>query len=222
MELLAAGNFDEVVVATGVLPRQVQIEGIDHPKVLSYIEVLKGLMPVGERVAIIGAGGIGFDVAEFLSQEGESTSLKVEAFMEEWGVDMDYNHRGALTKPDPEPPARQVYLCQRSKGKPGAGLGKTTGWVHRLALRRRNVKMLSEVQYQRIDDQGLHLNVKGEPLVLEVDNIIICAGQEPLRDLWEPLRDKGITVHLIGGADEARELDAKRAIYQAGWLAAGM
>ena len=222
VELLAAGNFDEVVVATGVLPRQVQIEGIDHPKVLSYIEVLKGLMPVGERVAIIGAGGIGFDVAEFLSQEGESTSLKVEAFMEEWGVDMDYNHRGALTKPDPEPPARQVYLCQRSKGKPGAGLGKTTGWVHRLALRRRNVKMLSEVQYQRIDDQGLHLNVKGEPLVLEVDNIIICAGQEPLRDLWEPLRDKGITVHLIGGADEARELDAKRAIYQASWLAAGM
>ena len=142
--------------------------------------------------------------------------------MEEWGVDMNYNHRGALAKPDPEPPARQIFLCQRSKGKLGAGLGKTTGWVHRTALRRRNVKMLSEVQYERIDDQGLHLTVKGEPRVLEVDNVVICAGQKPLRDLWAPLREKGITVHLIGGADEARELDAKRAIYQASWLAAGV
>ena len=220
--LLASQGFDEVVVATGVAPRQVRIEGIEHPKVLSYIEVLKGIMPVGERVAIIGAGGIGFDVAEFLSHEGESSSLNVAAFMEEWGVDMNYNHRGALAKPDPEPPARQIFLCQRSKGKLGAGLGKTTGWVHRTALRRRNVKMLSEVQYQRINDQGLHLTVKGESKVLEVDNVIICAGQEPLRDLWEPLREKGLTVHLIGGADEARELDAKRAIYQASWLAAGV
>ncbi|MCO6486779.1 MAG: NADPH-dependent 2,4-dienoyl-CoA reductase [Phaeodactylibacter sp.] len=222
VELLAGQGFDEVVIATGVLPRQVQIEGIGHPKVLSYIEVLKGLMPVGERVAIIGAGGIGFDVAEFLSQEGESTSLNVAAFMEEWGVDMDYNNRGAITKPDPGQPARQIYLCQRSKGKLGAGLGKTTGWVHRTALRRRNVKMLSEVQYERIDDQGLHLTVKGEQRVLEVDNVVICAGQEPLRDLWAPLKEKGTTVHLIGGADEARELDAKRAIYQASWLAAGI
>ena len=220
--LLASQGFDEVVVATGVAPRQVRIEGIEHPMVLSYIEVLKGIMPVGERVAIIGAGGIGFDVAEFLSHEGESTSLNVAAFMEEWGVDMNYNHRGALAKPDPEPPARQIFLCQRSKGKLGAGLGKTTGWVHRTALRRRNVKMFSEVQYQRIDDMGLHLTVKGESKVLEVDNVIICAGQEPLRDLWAPLREKGLTVHLIGGADEARELDAKRAIYQASWLAAGV
>jgi len=220
--LLVKQGFDEVVIATGVLPRQVELEGIDHPKVLSYIEVLKGLMPVGGRVAIIGAGGIGFDVAEFLSQEGEPSSLNVEAFMEEWGVDMDYRNRGAITKPAPELPARQVYLCQRSKGKLGAGLGKTTGWVHRTALRRRNVKMLSDVQYVRIDGQGLHLTVKGEPRVLEVDNVVICAGQEPLRDLWEPLKEKGIKVHLIGGADEARELDAKRAIYQASWLAAGV
>ncbi|MCB0582336.1 MAG: FAD-dependent oxidoreductase, partial [Phaeodactylibacter sp.] len=220
--LLVKQGFDEVVIATGVLPRQVQLEGIGHPKVLSYIEVLKGLMPVGERVAIIGAGGIGFDVAEFLTHEGEPASLNVEAFMEEWGVDMDYNNRGALTQPAPEPPARQVFLCQRSKGKPGAGLGKTTGWVHRTALRRRNVKMLSEVQYERIDDQGLHLTVKGKPRLLEVDNVVICAGQEPLRDLWAPLKEKGVTVHLIGGADEARELDAKRAIYQASWLAAGV
>ena len=220
--LLASQGFEEVVIATGVLPRQIQLEGIDHPKVLSYIEVLKGIKAVGARVAVIGAGGIGFDVAEFLSHDGEPTSLNVAAFMEEWGVDMQYSNRGALTKPRPEPPARQIYLCQRSKGKPGAGLGKTTGWVHRTALRRRNVKMLSEVSYQRIDDQGLHIIVKGEPRILEVDHVVICAGQEPLRDLWEPLREKGAAVHLIGGADEARELDAKRAIYQASWLAAGV
>jgi 2,4-dienoyl-CoA reductase (NADPH2) len=219
-EDLIEGAFDEVVLATGVSPREIKMEGIGHPKVLSYVEVLKHHADVGERVAIIGAGGIGFDVAEFLSQHGQSSSLNVAAFMEEWGVDMKYKERGALTQPDPEPPAREIYLMQRSKGKVGAGLGKTTGWIHRKSLKDRKVKMLGEVQYQKIDDQGLHITHKGAPRLLEVDHIIICAGQEPLRNLWQPLQDKGIKVHLIGGADEARELDAKRAINQAAWLAA--
>ena len=221
-DMLLNGGFDEVVLCTGVAPRQIELEGIDHPKVLSYIDVLRNKKPVGKRVAIIGAGGIGFDVAEFLSQEGEPSSLHIPAFMEEWGVDMAYQNRGALIAPSPEPPARKIYLCQRSKGKPGAGLGKTTGWIHRSSLRMKKVAMLAEVQYERIDDQGLHLTVKGDPQVLEVDHIILCAGQEPLRDLWEPLQAKGISPHLIGGADEARELDAKRAINQAAWLAAAI
>ncbi len=215
-------DFDEVALATGVLPRQIQLEGIDHPKVLGYIDVLKHNKPVGNSVALIGAGGIGFDVAEFLTQEGESPSVNVEAFMAEWGVDMAYERRGAVAKPKPEAPARQVYLLQRSQGKVGAGLGKTTGWIHRASLKMKNVKMLGEVQYQRIDDDGLHILVKGEPQVLKVDNIVICAGQEPLRELYEPLQALGIPVHLIGGADEARELDAKRAIEQATSVAIGV
>ena len=222
VEMLTRQGFDEVVLATGVLPRQIPLEGVSHSKVLSYIDVLKGEKTVGQRVAIIGAGGIGFDVAEFLSHQGASSSLDVKAFMEEWGVDMKYNNRGALAMPEPEASAREIYLCQRSKGKLGAGLGKTTGWVHRAALRRRKVKMLSEVQYERVDDQGLHLSLKGKPQLLEVDHVVICAGQEPLRGLLAPLQDKGIKVHLIGGAHEAKELDAKRAIYQASWLAAGL
>lgn len=208
-------EFDEVALATGVLPRQIKLEGIDHPKVLGYVDVLKHKKTVGKSVALIGAGGIGFDVAEFLTQEGESPSVNVEAFMEEWGVDMDYEHRGALAKPKPETPAREVYLLQRSEGKIGAGLGKTTGWIHRASLKMKNVKMLGEVQYQRIDDEGLHILIKGTPQVLKVDNVVICAGQEPLRELYEPLQTLGIPVHLVGGADEARELDAKRAIEQA-------
>jgi 2,4-dienoyl-CoA reductase (NADPH2) len=208
-------GFDEVALATGVLPRQIQLEGIDHPKVLGYIDVLKHNKPVGKSVALIGAGGIGFDVAEFLTQEGESPSLHVAEFMAEWGVDMDYENRGALTKPEPEAPAREVYLLQRSEGKLGANLGKTTGWIHRASLRKKGVKMIGEVQYQRIDDEGLHILVRDEPQVLKVDNVVICAGQEPLRDLYEPLQALGMPVHLVGGADEARELDAKRAIDQA-------
>lgn len=219
-ELLAEGGFAEVLIATGVAPRQVQLEGIEHPKVLSYIDVLKHGQPVGQRVAIIGAGGIGFDLAEFLSQEGENPSLNISAFMEEWGVDMSYQQRGAIGRPAPAAPGRQIFLCQRSKGKPGAGLGKTTGWIHRSSLRYKGVEMLPEVQYQRIDDQGLHLTVKGQPRLLEVDHIIVCAGQSPLRDLLEPLQARGIPAQLIGGAHEARELDAKRAISQAAWLAA--
>jgi len=208
-------GFDEVALATGVLPRQIQLDGIDHPKVLGYVDVLKHNKPVGNSVALIGAGGIGFDVAEFLTQEGESPSLHVAEFMAEWGVDMDYENRGALTKPQPEAPAREVYLLQRSKGKLGANLGKTTGWIHRTSLRKKGVKMIGEVTYQRIDDEGLHILVNDEPRVLKVDNVVICAGQVPLRDLYEPLQTLGIPVHLVGGADEARELDAKRAIDQA-------
>ena len=219
-ELLAERGFAEVLIATGVAPRQVKLEGIEHPKVLSYIDVLKHGQPVGQRVAIIGAGGIGFDLAEFLSQEGENPSLDISAFMEEWGVDMSYQQRGAIGRPAPAAPGRQIFLCQRSKGKPGAGLGKTTGWIHRSSLRYKGVEMLPEVQYQRIDDQGLHLTVKGQPRLLEVEHIIVCAGQSPLRDLLEPLQARGIPAHLIGGAHEARELDAKRAISQAAWLAA--
>ncbi|MCG8326509.1 MAG: NADPH-dependent 2,4-dienoyl-CoA reductase [Chitinophagales bacterium] len=215
-------GYDEVILATGVNPRQIQLPGIDHPKVLSYIDVLKHKKPVGQKVALIGAGGIGFDVAEYLSQNGTSSSLNIPSFMQEWGVDMNYNQAGALTQPQHEAPVRELYLMQRSKGKLGAGLGKTTGWIHRKSLRDRQVKMLGEVQYQKIDDQGLHITVKGAPQTLEVDNIIICAGQEPLRELWQPLQDQGIKVHLIGGADEARELDAKRAIKQASWLAAAI
>ncbi len=208
-----------MTIATGVRPRALQLEGIDHPKVLGYIDVLKHQKPVGKSVAIIGAGGIGFDVAEYLAHQGESPSLEVAAFMQEWGVDMTYQKRGALTQPQPEAPAREIYLLQRSAGKPGAKLAKTTGWIHRASLKMKQVQMISEVQYQRIDNAGLHITVKGAPRLLPVDHVIICAGQEPLRELYEPLQQLGIPVHLIGGADEARELDAKRAIDQATRLA---
>jgi len=221
-ELLKGQGFEEVALATGVLPRRIQLHGIGHPKVLSYVEVLQERQPVGERVAIIGAGGIGFDVSEYLTHSAPEQPQEVGAFLEEWGVDQEYAARGALTTAKPKPPARQIYLLQRSKGKPGAGLGKTTGWVHRKSLRKKGVEMLSEVQYQRIDDQGLHILHKGQPRTLEVDNIVVCAGQEPLRELQEPLESLGLRVHLIGGADEARELDAKRAISQASWLAAAV
>jgi len=221
-ELLKGQGFEEIALATGVLPRRIQLEGIDHPKVLSYVEVLQERQPVGERVAIIGAGGIGFDVSEYLTHSAPEQPQEVGAFLEEWGVDQAYAARGALTKAKPEPPARQIYLLQRSKGKPGASLGKTTGWIHRKSLRKKGVEMLSEVQYQRIDDQGLHILQQGEPRVLEVDHVVVCAGQEPLRELQEPLESLGLRVHLIGGADEARELDAKRAISQASWLAAAV
>ncbi|MDX1939302.1 MAG: NADPH-dependent 2,4-dienoyl-CoA reductase [Saprospiraceae bacterium] len=208
-------NFDEVALATGVSPRQIKIEGIDHPKVLSYLDVLKYEKPVGKSVALIGAGGIGFDVAEFLTQEGESPSLNVEEFMQEWGVDMSYQQRGALTKPKPEASPRQVFLLQRSKDKPGYRLGKTTGWIHRTSLKMKQVQMFSEVEYHKIDDEGFHVTIKGEPQILKVDNVIVCAGQEPMRELYEPLQQLKIPVHLIGGAYEAAELDAKRAIRQA-------
>ncbi len=217
-EQLWQQQFDEVVLATGVLPRQIQLEGIDHPKVLSYLDVLKHEKPVGDKVAIIGSGGIGFDVAEYLTHPA-AESQNIAGFMAEWGVDMGYRHAGALQKPEPVKAARLIYLLQRSAGKTGANLGKTTGWIHRSSLKQRKVQMLTEVQYVKVDDAGLHVLVKGEPRLLEVDHVVICAGQEPLKALFQPLVEKGMKVHLIGGADEARELDAKRAIDQAYRLA---
>ncbi len=215
-------QFDEVILATGVTPRTLQIEGIDHPSVLSYIDVLKDKKPVGKRVALIGAGGIGFDVAEFLAQEGASTSLDAAAFMAEWGVDMAYQKGGALTKPHPENSPRTIYLLQRTKGKVGAKLGKTTGWIHRSSLKMKKVETMDGVTYEKIDDKGLHINIDGFYQLLEVDNVVICAGQECLNALLEPLKAAGVSTHIIGGAFEALELDAKRAIEQGSKLAAAL
>jgi 2,4-dienoyl-CoA reductase (NADPH2) len=215
-------GFDEVILATGVTPRKSGFEGEDHPKVLSYIDVLYHKKPVGKSVAIIGAGGIGFDVAEYLAHDSEeaSPSLNVEAFMKEWGVDMDYARGGAIKMPEPAPSAREIYLLKRSTGKHGKNLGKTTGWIHRASLKMKEVNMISQAVYEKVDDGGLHFSVNGEKRVLPVDNVVICAGQEPLRALLAPLEKAGMNVHLVGGSDEARELDAKRAIDQGARLAA--
>ena len=219
---LLAQNFDDIIIATGVTPRKLSFEGVNHPKVLNYVDVLLHKKPVGKSVAIIGAGGIGFDVAEYLSHEGESTSLNVVQFLKEWGVDHNYEQGGALTQPEIYPSPREIFLLQRSKGKLGSRLGKTTGWIHRASLKKKKVNMISMVQYQKVDDEGLHILVNKKPELLRVDNVIICAGQEPKRELLDALRGKGVAVHLIGGADEARELDAKRAIDQGVRLAAGI
>lgn len=223
VEELKSGGYDEVILATGITPRIPGIPGEDHEKVLSYIDVLKHNKPVGEKVAIIGAGGIGFDVAEFLTHEGESTSLDVEAFMKEWGVDMDNEVRGGIAGIEPEfqQPEREIFMMQRSEGKMGAKLGKTTGWIHRTNLKKKNVKMMTNVAYHQIDDQGLHITLNGkENVVIEADNIILCAGQLSENSLYQPLVDAGVNVHLVGGADVAAELDAKRAINQASRMAA--
>jgi 2,4-dienoyl-CoA reductase (NADPH2) len=190
--------------------------------VISYLDVLQGHVEVGKKVAIIGAGGIGFDVAEFLVQEGESPSLDTKRWMSEWGVDANFHTEGGLVPPRPEPPARQVWLLQRTTGKPGAKLGKTTGWIHRSTLKAKGVKMLGSVEYLGVDDSGLHIRVDGSAQTLPVDHIIICAGQEPRRDLFDALQARGQRAHLIGGADIAAELDAKRAIAHGSQLAAGL
>ena len=211
-EDLTGGDFDEVVIATGVRPRRPELAGIDHPKVLSYVDVLEGARPVGRRVAIIGAGGIGFDVAEFLVQESEP---ELAEFMAEWGVDQGYGERGGLlAQPAAATPIREITLLQRKAGKPGAGLGKSTGWIHRSALQMKNVTMIPGVSYHGIDDEGLHFTAGEERQVLDVDTIVVCAGQEPLRELYDAVEATGIKTHLIGGADEAAELDARRAIEQ--------
>lgn len=219
---LLAEKYDEVVVASGVTPRTPDIEGIDRPDVLSYVDVLLHKKTVGRRVAIIGAGGIGFDVAQYVTHQGPSTSLDRNAFLKEWGVDRDYNHPGGLTATRPPMPRveREVYLLQRKTNKIGETLGKTTGWIHRVNLKQRNVAMINGVTYTKIDDRGLHIILKDTPKVLEVDTVIICAGQEPLRDVKDELESRGMPVHLIGGADFAVELDAKRAIDQGARLAA--
>ncbi|NNF32905.1 MAG: NADPH-dependent 2,4-dienoyl-CoA reductase [Saprospiraceae bacterium] len=218
-ELIEKG-YDEVILATGVSPRIPELEGIDHPKVLSYVDVLYHKKPVGETVAIVGGGGIGFDVAEYLAHQGESLSFNKDAYMKEWGVDTDYQEPGAVAPPDPVPPARKIFFLKRSKGKHGKNLGKTTGWIHRASLVMKKVVMMANVTYRKIDDEGLHITVIEQDRILPVDNVVICAGQEPLRDLYEELNEKGIKTHLIGGADEAKELDAKRAINQAAYLVA--
>ena len=224
---LLAGRFDEIALATGVTPRDPRIAGATEQaaagRVLSYVEVLSRARPVGPRVAIVGAGGIGFDVAEFLVSEGHSTALDLEAWLREWGVTDPERARGGLAPPQMAPPARQVRLLQRKAAPFGKGLGKTTGWIHRAALRAKRVEMIGGVNYERIDARGLHVSF-GErherPMLIEVDTIVLCAGQEPLRALEAPLRAAGARVHLIGGADVAAELDAKRAIDQGSRLAA--
>ncbi|MFD8823038.1 FAD-dependent oxidoreductase [Streptomyces sp. NPDC059605] len=218
----ALDGFDEIVLATGVTPRSPAIPGLDHPSVVGYLDVLRDGAPVGDRVAIIGAGGIGFDVAEFLTDSGESASLDPEVFFRQWGVDTDYRERGGLRAPERPKAPRSVHLLQRGTGKVGAGLGKTTGWIHRTELRHRGVTTVAGATYDRIDDEGLHLTVDGEQHLLPVDTVVICAGQEPNRGLYEELLAAGRPAHLIGGADVAAELDAKRAIRQGTELAASL
>ncbi len=215
-------GFDEIVLATGVNPRRVDFEGHAHPKVVGYLDVLRGDIVPGRRVAIVGAGGIGFDVGEFLVQEGASPSLDVGQWMAEWGVDPAFESAGGLRPPRVAPPPREIWLLQRSPGRPGARLGKTTGWIHRSTLKHKGVRMIGGVEYLAVDDEGFHLRVDGQPQLLPVDHVVVCAGQEPRRDLLEPLQAAGHRVHLIGGADVAAELDAKRAIAQACRLAASL
>ncbi|MFZ4480479.1 MAG: FAD-dependent oxidoreductase [Rhodoferax sp.] len=221
-QMLLAGGFDEVIVATGIEPRRPALEGIDHPKVMGYIDAILGRQPVGERVAIMGAGGIGFDVAELISHAGPSASLNIDVFAREWGIDFVNHPRGGVTGVTPQTAAadRQVTLLQRKTDPVGRSLGRTTGWAHRLTLSRRGVRMINGVEYLCIDDLGLHTRVNGEPRLFEVDTVIVCAGQTPLRTLFDALQSSGLKATLVGGAFEATELDAKRAIAQASELAA--
>ncbi|ARU89100.1 NADPH-dependent 2,4-dienoyl-CoA reductase [Pseudomonas sp. M30-35] len=220
---LVAGGFDEVILATGIAPRTPDIPGIDNAKVINYLDAILQRKPVGEKVAVIGAGGIGFDVSEFITHAGTATSLNRDAFWKEWGIDGQLEARGGVAgiTAEPHTPARQVFLLQRKKTKVGDGLGKTTGWIHRAGLKNKQVQMLNNVQYLKVDDAGLHISIAdAEAQVLPVDTIIVCAGQDPLRELHEGLQAAGQSVHLIGGADVAAELDAKRAINQGSRLAA--
>jgi len=226
---LAAGGYGAVVLATGVTPRDPRIEGDEEfraaGKVISYVDLLLHGRPAGPRVAVIGAGGIGFDVSEYLVSEGHSTTLDTAAWLREWGVADPAVARGGLGRPELAPPVRQVYLLQRKAAPLGKGLGKTTGWIHRAQLKMKRVEMIGGVNYERIDARGLHVTygeAREKPQLLEVDTVVLCAGQEPARELAEPLRAKGLEVHLIGGADVAAELDAKRAIEQATRLAASL
>lgn len=213
-------DFDEVILATGVTPRIPAIDGVDHPSVVTYLDVITGKVEVGKTVAILGAGGIGFDVAEFLTHHKPSLTLQPEKWNKEWGVDTSYRSRGGLLhEREIEPSPRQVTMFQRKASKMGKGLGKTTGWIHRAALSHKDVEMVTGASYSKIDDAGLHVQVQGEDKIFEVDHVVLCTGQEPLRKMHDELTADGITVHLIGGADVASELDAKRAIRQGTELA---
>ena len=221
VDQLNNSDFDEVIVATGITPRMPQIIGIDHPSVLSYIDVILNKKPLGNRVAIIGAGGIGFDTAEYISHSGQSSSLKIEEFMDEWGIDMSLKARGGIEgcNPKVQSSPREIYLLQRKTSKIGSGLGKTTGWIHRAGLAKKQVKMINGCHYERIDDQGLHMRINDQLEILAVDNIVICAGQDPLTEITNGLK---LPFHLIGGADSAKELDAKTAIAQGTKVAASL
>jgi 2,4-dienoyl-CoA reductase (NADPH2) len=217
------GAFDDVILATGIVPRTPAIPGIEHPKVASYVEIVEGRKRAGKRVAIVGAGGIGFDVAELLTEDhpadghasdGRHDDPAIAAFCAEWGIDAEFAHRGGVKTAHENLSPRQLWLLQRKTEKVGTGLAKTTGWIRRTLLKRRGVAMLAGVEYDRIDDAGLHIRIDGKPQLLEVDTIVICAGQEPRRELVASLEAAGITAQLIGGADVALELDAKRAIDQ--------
>ena len=217
---LQARGYDAVIVATGVNPRDPRIPGQDHPMVIGYRDAIANGCPIGKRVAIIGAGGIGFDVAEFLTQDAPSPTTDISRWTREWGVDTSLEQRGGLGKPEIEPSPREVWLLQRTAGRPGRRLNKTTGWVHRAALKAKGVKMLGGVTYVKIDDAGLHITLDGKPQTLVVDNVIVCAGQESNHALADELRARDVTVYVIGGADVAAELDAVRAIAQGTRLAA--
>ena len=216
-EPVMADKYDNVILATGIIPRKPKIKGIDHPKVVSYIDVLKNKVNVGSSVALIGAGGIGFDVAEYLSHKGESTSISTSSFMKEWGVDMSFLARGGIEgmKPSLLKTDRKIYLLQRKNGKVGAGLGKTTGWIHRFTLRNKDVKMINNVTYTKIDDKGLHFTRNQKEVILEVDHIVICAGQLSNNSIFESCKLVNPNTEIIGGAFHASELDAKKAIDQA-------
>ena len=221
---LTSAGYEHVVVATGISPRMPDLEGIDHPKVVSYIDVIRGRVKVGKTVAVMGAGGIGFDVSELVTHSGVSAAMDKDVFAREWGVDFNNHPRGGVTGvvPQVEAADRQVFLLQRKSTRVGRGLGKTTGWTHRMSLVKRGVQMMNGLEYHRIDDQGLHVSVEGVPQVLEVDTVIICAGQLPKRSLYDDLAGANIAISLIGGAFEAAELDAKAAIKQASELAAAI
>ena len=218
-EMLDQGDFDDVVIATGIIPRKPLIDGVDHPSVLTYIDVMNGV-EVGKKVAVIGTGGIGFDMCEVLIHQGLPGRQDISSFMAQWGIDMSLKARGGVEGVTPKfaPSPREVYLLQRKSGKVGAGLAKTTGWIHRMELSRKGVQMFSGCEYKRIDNQGLHLIIAGKPKLLAVDNVVICAGQESNRKLVDQIIT--LPVHIIGGAENASELDAKRAIDQGTRLAA--
>ena len=221
------GDYDEVIIATGVIPRDPQIPGQDAGNVVSYIDILNGTVTAGQRVAVIGAGGIGFDVSEHLVHDGDSTTTNLPEWMKEWGVTDPADHRSGLAPEGPQPhaPAREVTMLQRKTTKVGKGLGKTTGWIHRASLTMKNVQMIAGVNYEKIDAEGLHISfgeAREKPQVIAADTIVLCAGQLSDRSLADALEVKGILCHVIGGADVAAELDAKRAIDQGTRLAAAL